>query len=99
VIGDSIAQEVNMASTIDTSPKRRLTAGLVAAVMSGTFILGSLSGAAFAEEHHDDRRGGRGWDRGHGYYRAPPVVYGGPAYYAPPVVYGAPGFGLNINIR
>jgi len=86
-----------MTSTIETKPGRRFAASLVAAVLTGTFILGSFSGAAFAEDHHGDRRGGRDWHRG--YDRAPPVVYGGPAYYAPPVVYGAPGFGLNINIR
>ncbi len=45
-------------------------------------------------EHHDDHRGNQGWNNG---YRAPPVVYGAPAYYPPPVVYGS-GIGINLQI-
>jgi hypothetical protein len=85
-----------MTSTIKTRPERRLGASLLAAALTGTFIVSSFSGAAFAEDHRGDHRD---WHRDRAYYRAPPVVYGGPAYYAPPIVYGAPGFGLNINIR
>ncbi|MDR3440532.1 hypothetical protein [Telmatospirillum sp.] len=59
-----------------------------------------------SRDRDDHRRNRHDWDGG--YYRAPPVVYGGPynngyGYYPPPVVYG-PGIGvvlpgLNINIR
>jgi hypothetical protein len=78
--------------------ERRFATRVAAALLGGTFILGSFA-PAFAEDHRGDRREWHDWHHDRGYYRAPPVVYGGPAYYAPPVVFGAPGFGLNINIR
>jgi hypothetical protein len=96
---------------IDTKPKRRLSAKLVTGLaISAVLALGAGVGAARADD-----RGHRDNDRGHyehheahwngGYYRAPPVVYGGPSYYAapPPVYYGSgvgvslPG--LNFNFR
>lgn len=85
---------------IDRNSKR-LCAGLVAGmVLSTTLAVAAFPGSASADGRRDEHRG-RDWhhDRGyaHGYYGAPPVVYGTP-YYAPPVVYG-PGFGINLNIR
>jgi hypothetical protein len=78
------------------APTSRISVRLLAgAFVASTIALGAFTGSANAEERH--------WDHGHywhhGYYRAPPVVYGGGYYAPPPVVYGAPGFGLNINIR
>jgi len=84
--------------------QRRVSARLV----GGIAISALLAFGAFAPanaEWRDDHRG-------HGYYRAPPVVYGSPygspyygspSYYPPPVVYG-PGVGIalpgvNIGIR
>jgi hypothetical protein len=93
---------------IDTPSKRRLPAKFAAGLAVATLlVLGAGVGSARAEDHRgNDRHDGRGY--GHwngGYYRAPPVVYGGyaPGYYAPPVVYG-PGIGvslpgINLNIR
>jgi hypothetical protein len=74
--------------------KHALVAGLA---LSAVIALCSAATSAKAEDHwrHD-----RGWHHGWtgGYYAAPPVVYGAPAYYPPPVVYG-PGIGINIGIR
>ena len=76
-----------------------LVSGLV---LSALLAVGTFAVSASAEdrrdyrgnEHRDDHRDNRGWNNG---YRAPPVVYGAPAYYPPPVVYGS-GIGININI-
>jgi hypothetical protein len=88
--------------------KSKLTAGLV---IASVLLLGTSIGSAGADERHDAHGGGgHGGDRGHqggwgggGPYRAPPVVYGQPAYYPPPVVYGpAVGVvlpGISIGIR
>jgi len=93
---------------IDTASKRRLPAKFAAGLAVATLlVLGAGVGSARAEDHRGwERHDGRGY--GHwngGYYRAPPVVYGGyaPGYYPPPVVYG-PGIGvslpgINLNIR
>ncbi|MEJ0067548.1 MAG: hypothetical protein WDO24_00970 [Pseudomonadota bacterium] len=95
---------------IDTTSKRRLPAKLAAGFAVATLlVLGAGVGSARAEDHrggyrHEERGGHGHWNSG--YYRAPPVVYGGgyaPGYYPPPVVYG-PGIGLslpgiNLNIR
>ena len=92
---------------IGTTSKRRLPAKLAAGLALGALLVVAAGvGPARADdrdrrgdERHDER--GRydhdhdGWNGG--YYRAPPVVYGGyaPGYYAPPVVYG-PGIGINL---
>ena len=99
-----------MTCTIDTKSNRHLSAKLVAGLAISAFlVLGTFVASAGAEDRRDDHRGGdyRG-NHGHygpsgGYYTAPPVVYGAPAYYPPPVVYG-PGIGIslpgiNIGIR
>jgi hypothetical protein len=94
-----------MTRMIDTTSKRRLPAKLATGLaVAALLVLGAGSAMARDEGH----RGGDGRGYGHwngGYYRAPPVVYGGyaPGYYPPPVVYG-PGIGiglpgLNVNIR
>jgi hypothetical protein len=77
-------------STTITARIPRIATGLALAVAIA-IALGGLAGAAYADDHHDRGRGG---DR-HGYYGAPPVVYGSPYYYPPPVVYG-PGIGINL---
>lgn len=77
-----------------------LASGLV---LSALLAFGTAAAPAFARddnhdnrgnEHRDDHRGNGGPNNG---YRAPPVVYGAPAYYPPPVVYGS-GIGINIQI-
>jgi hypothetical protein len=99
-----------MTCTKDTKSKRRLSAKRAAGVAISVFlVLGTFIASASAEERRDDHRGGdyRGnhdhGGPGGGYYRAPPVVYGSPAYYPPPVVYGpAIGIalpGITIGIR
>jgi len=96
---------------IDTTSKRRLPAKLAAGLALGALLVVAAGvGPARADdrdrrgdERHDERHDERGrYDHDHdgwngGYYRAPPVVYGGyaPGYYAPPVVYG-PGIGINL---
>jgi hypothetical protein len=87
--------------------KSKLSAGLA---IAGVLLLGTFIVSAGADERRDAHRGGdqsgdrgneRGW--GGGYYPAPPVVYGAPAYYPPPVVYGpAVGIvlpGISIGIQ
>jgi hypothetical protein len=87
--------------------KSKLTAGLV---IASVLSLGTVTTPAGAEERRDEHRGrDYGGDRGHdrgwdgGYYPAPPVIYGRPAYYPPPVVYGPavgiilPGIGIGIR--
>jgi hypothetical protein len=94
---------------IDTTSKRRLPAKLAAGLAVATLlVLGAgVASTARADDHrggerHDYRGGGR-WNGG--YYRSPPVVYGGyPGYYAPPPVVYGPGIGIglpgiNLNIR
>lgn len=94
-----------MTQSIDTIPKRRLSAKLGAGIaISALLALGSFATPASADwdgynrsyYHHN-------WNGG--YYRAPPVVYGssyygggyyGSPYYAPPVVYG-PSIGINLG--
>ena len=94
---------------IDTPSKRRLPAKLAAGFAVATLlVLGAGVGVGSARADDRDHRGGDHRGYGHwngGYYRAPPVVYGGyaPGYYPPPVVYG-PGIGvslpgINLNIR
>jgi hypothetical protein len=94
-----------MTCTIDTRPKRHLSAKLAAGIaLSAVLALGTFVASAGAQPHRDDHRGGERHDdrgRGHwggrdgGYYAAPPVIYGGPAYYPPPVVYG-PAIGIYV---
>lgn len=79
-------------------------------VVASLLLFGSVAATASADERRDGRAGGdhRG-DRGRqdswggGYYPAPPVVYGPPAYYPPPVVYGPAGGivlpGISLGIR
>jgi hypothetical protein len=89
----------------DTASKRRLPAKLATGFAVATLlVLGAGIGSANADWHRgDEHRGGYGHWNG-GYYRAPPVVYGGPGYYAPPPVVYGPGIGINVpgvslNIR
>jgi hypothetical protein len=92
---------------IDNTSKRRLPAKLATGLaVAALLVLGAGVASARDDGHRGgDHRGGYGHWNG-GYYRAPPVVYGGgyaPGYYAPPVVYG-PGIGIglpgiNLNIR
>ena len=101
-----------MTHMIDIKSNRPFSTKLVLGIGLSAFLaLGTIAGAAHAEDHRDRGEHDRGErDRGehhHGYrgqyYGAPPVVYG-PAYYSqPPVVYG-PGIGiftpgLNVEIR
>ncbi len=100
---------------IDTPSKRRRSAKLAAGLaIAALLVLGTGAGLARADD-----RDHRGWERQEnhehshwtgGYYRAPPVVYGGyyaqpaPYYYAPPPVYYGSGIGItlpgiNFNIR
>ena len=83
-----------------SSTPRLTTAVAVGLALSAVLAFGSFTTSASAEDRdrdrgHDDR--GRG-DRDHGwtggYYAAPPVVYGAPAY-SPPVVYG-PSVGISV---
>jgi hypothetical protein len=77
--------------------KHRLSAKLAGGIaVAAVLALGAFAPAANAAWHDDHR--------GHGYYGAPPVVYGSPyygngyyggGYYAPPVVYG-PGIGIGL---
>ena len=88
--------------------KSKLSTSLAIASL---LLLGTAVVTASADERRGNHAGGehRGGDRGHrgglggGYYPAPPVVYGAPAYYPPPLVYGPPvGIvlpGLGIGIR
>jgi hypothetical protein len=89
---------------IDTTPKRRLSEKLAAAfVFIAVLAVGVGVGPAYADWHRDHYD--HHWNGG--YYRAPPVVYGGPyapGYYAPPPVVYGPGVGIslpgiNLNIR
>ena len=98
-----------MTYTIDTTPKRRLSAKLAAGIaISALLALGTFAAPASADWNSDH---GYRHNWSGGYYNAPPVVYGssygngyyGSPYYAPPVVYG-PGIGIslpgiNIGIR
>jgi hypothetical protein len=98
---------------IDTTSKRRLPAKFAAGLAVATLLVLGVGVASARADDRDHRGGERHEERGHGgwnggYYRAPPVVYGGyggyaPGYYAPPVVYG-PGVGIalpgiNLNFR
>jgi hypothetical protein len=97
-----------MPSIKDTKMMRPPSAKTAAGVaIAALLALGMFAGSAQAR--WGDRDDHRGYDHGYngGYYRAPPVVYGGPyggsGYYPPPVVY-APGIGVslpgvNIGIR
>jgi hypothetical protein len=81
-----------MTHTIDTKPKRRLSAKLAAGLtISAILAFGSFAAPVNAAERGDhrggDHRGGGGSGWGGGYYPAPPVVYYGGPYYAPPVIY------------
>ncbi len=85
---------------------RKLGVGLAIAV---ALVIGTVAGPAQARWGDHERQGhGRSYDRGDhrgyrhgydgGYYRAPPVAYGGyygNGYYPPPVVYG-PGIGIAL---
>jgi hypothetical protein len=91
-----------MTCTIDAKSKRHLSAKLTAGLaISAIIVLGTFVTSASAEDRRDDHRGGdyrgnHGYSGpGPGYYRAPPVVYGAPAYYPPPVVYG-PAIGISM---
>jgi hypothetical protein len=80
-----------MTRSDDTRSKHLPFATIVTGfALCALFALGTLATLAHADEHHGGRDGD--W---HGYYRAPPVVYGSPYYYPPPVVYG-PGIGINL---
>jgi hypothetical protein len=86
-----------MAWIKNIKPKFRLAAGIA---LTAAIAISAFAGPVWAarDDHRDYHHH---WDGG--YYRAPPVVYGGPYYNAPyyappPVVYG-PGIGLNIHIR
>lgn len=91
-----------MAHMIDIRSNRPFSTRLLLGIgLSGCLALGTIAGAAHAEDHHD-----RG-DYHHGYrgqyYAAPPVVYG-PGYYSPPPVVYGPGIGVvlpgvNVEIR
>ena len=93
-----------MTQSIDTTPKRRLSAKLGAGLaISAILALGSFATPASADWDGYHRDYNHNWNGG--YYRAPPVVYGSPyygggyygsPYYAPPVVYG-PGVGINLG--
>jgi hypothetical protein len=93
---------------IDTTSKRRLPAKLAAGLAVATLLVLGV-GVASARADDRDHRGGErheGYGRWNGgYYRSPPVVYGGyPSYYAPPPVVYGPGIGIglpgiNLNIR
>jgi len=79
-----------------TRRSAKLAAGLAISV---GLVVGMIAGPAHARwAGRNDQRGyAHGWNGG--YYRAPPVVYGGPyggyGYYPPPVVYG-PGIGISL---
>jgi hypothetical protein len=63
---------------IETKPKRRFSAKLVAGLaLSAMLALGTFAVPAHAEGDGDGHRGYRhNWNGG--YYNAPPVVYGSP---------------------
>jgi hypothetical protein len=63
---------------IETKPKRRFSAKLVAGLaLSAMLALGTFAVPAHAEGDGDGHRGHRhNWNGG--YYNAPPVVYGSP---------------------
>ena len=81
------------------------------AVIAGLVLLGAIASPASAQrdgrdhgndrnDQHDRREHRQDWNGG--YYRAPPVIYGGNyGYVPPPVVYGPSVYwpGLSINIR
>jgi hypothetical protein len=77
---------------LDTVSKRRRSAWLVGGLaLAALFTAGTFAVPASAQPRRDDRHDARRDyhdDHRGGYYRAPPVVYGGPVYAAPPVVYG-----------
>jgi hypothetical protein len=92
-----------MTQSIDTTPRRRLSAKLGAGfAISAILALGSFATPASADWDGYHRDYNQNWNGG--YYRAPPVVYGSPygggyygsPYYSPPVVYG-PGVGINLG--
>ena len=78
-------------------PNLALGVAILAVVAFGTFSAPAYARWHDRDDHHAYHRD---WDGG--WYRSPPVVYGGPyggyGYYPPPVVYG-PGVGFSINIR
>ena len=83
-----------MTCTTNTTSTRRPSAKLLGGIaVAALLALGAFATPASAD-WHGDHRGYYG-----GYYRAPPVVYGGGyynyPYYAPPVIYG-PGVGINL---
>jgi len=94
-----------MTYVTNTTSKRRLSVKLAAAFAVAALLGVGVGVAPARAEWHDHRD--RGWHDHHwdgGYYRAPPVVYGGPGYYAPPPVVYGPGVGINLpgvslNIR
>ena len=78
------------------------------AAIGAMLLLGAVASPAFAREGEREGHRGDRHDWNGGYYRAPPVVYGGYyggnyGYVPPPIVYG-PSMGifmpgLNIIIR
>jgi hypothetical protein len=91
-----------MTHMIHIKSNRPFSTKLVLGIGLSAFLaLGTIAGAAHAEDRYDRGDHHRG-DRGQ-YYAAPPVIYGPSYYYPPPVVYG-PGIGvvmpgLNVEIR
>jgi hypothetical protein len=93
-----------MTESIDTLPKRRLSAKLVGGIaISALMALGASAAPARADwDGHNREYRDHNWNGG--YYHSPPVVYGSPygggyygtPYYAPPVVYG-PSVGINLG--
>ena len=91
---------------IETKPKRRLSAKLMAGLaLSAMLAIGTFAVPAYADGDGRHRQYRHNWNGG--YYEAPPVVYGSPYgggyygspyYYPPPVVYGpAVGFSFRIH--
>jgi len=91
---------------IETKPKRRLSAKLMAGLaLSAMLAIGTFAVPAYADGDGGHRQYRHNWNGG--YYEAPPVVYGSPYgggyygspyYYPPPVVYGpAVGFSFRIH--
>jgi hypothetical protein len=94
---------------IETKPKRRFSAKLVAGLaLSAMLAIGTFAVPAYADGDGDGghRQNRHNWNGG--YYEAPPVVYGSPygggyygysePYYPPPVVYG-PSVGFSFRIH